>query len=341
MRNLTVILFLLLVQIVFGQTNYFLLPQGHDFNLYQRTGEDLEKLEQMKFHYTELYAFDRDELVIVNNDSTKFHYGKIRNNRFQEEIVQDFPTKFMINTIELKDGMIYLGGSWNSGELFYLFDIQNRKFHSVPIPEKVYQPGKAIDDILFYEDKIIAVDNILVPKYLIFYNMEELPNLNSTLIVELKSNGTYEHISKGQIFDKYLLLLSNTTSGYIGMSDHLTILSTEDFTTGFSVDSRRKPGFQIPTLKWNDAILWKDKLFIASKEKGIGVLKIKESYLKQMDYKNSDDVFLNNKVSSKKIKYFEKTELEPIKLIPFSEHKILVIYQDGDNSYIFKMIDVK
>src|SRR5690606_15130763 len=172
MKNLFFIIFMI-SGYAFSQSNYYLLPNQNQFNLYEKSGPELLKLESLLFQYTELYAFDKNELVVVSNDSTKFHYGKILNKKFKEELIQEFPDKFIINTIELKDQFVYLGGSWGEGELFYVFNLETKQFHSVPIPDEAFQPGKAIDDILFLEDKIIAVDNIIEPKYLIYYSTKD------------------------------------------------------------------------------------------------------------------------------------------------------------------------
>src|SRR5690606_29228098 len=246
---------ILISGICLGQNKYYVLPENQSFNLYEKQEDELIKLEELKFKYTELYAFDADELVIVNDDSTKFHYGRIKHSKFEEKLVKEFPEKFKINTIELKDGFVYFGGSWSDGELFYVFDLNSKEFYPIPIPDEAFKIGKAIDDILFFDEKIIAVDNIREPKFLIDYNSEELPGLKTARTFQLESNGTYEQIHKGDVNEHYMILLSETVSGYIGFSNHIMVLKTSDYSQGFSVDSRKKSEFNSPFVHWNDILL--------------------------------------------------------------------------------------
>lgn len=323
-----------------AQDSYYLLPNENSFNLYERIENELVEIDKLEFNYTDLYAFDKEELVIVNNDSTKFHYGRIKNSKFEEEIVNEFPEKFSINTIELKDGFVYLGGSWSDGELFYVFDLKSKEFYPVPIPDEAFKIGKAIDDILFLDDKIIAVDNIREPKFLIDYNSGELPELTSSKTFSLESNGTYEHIYKGDINENYLILLSETVSGYIGFSNHISVLISSDYNQGFSIDSRKNPEFNSPTVHWVDILLRGDTLLIACKEKGIGVLEIKNKYFKKSKHKHLKDVWHNNIVNQNKINYRIQFENEPIKLLPFNSEKIIVILNDSQNQKSFQLIEI-
>jgi hypothetical protein len=334
MRNFHLIIILLFTQFLFGQTNYYLLPTGNDFNLYQKVGNDLEKLETLPFSYNELYAFDKNELVIVNNDSTKFHYGKIYEKKFHEEIKMNFPEKFIINTLELKDGYIFLGGNWDSGELFYVFDIKSKEFHAVPIPDEVYQPGKAIDDILFFEDKIIVVDNMIVPKYLIFYSALDLPQLGEGQVFKLPINGTYEHIYKGDINSEYLVLLSGTISGWVGSSDHISILKFNDLGSNFSISTKSdNNSFEYITLK--DILLVNNRIYIAQKDKTLGILTIQEQYFKKSKNYDLRDY---PTISLDKIKIHQELDNEPIKLLFFSEQKIIVITKDSKNQKHFQLV---
>ncbi len=322
-----------------AQNLYYLLPEGNSFYLYEKQENDLVQLEKLDFDYTELYAFDGEELVIVNNDSTKIHYGKIENNRFVEEVVEEFPKKFKVQTIELKDQFAYLGGIDLSNEFFYVFDIESKEFFSVPIPEEVKVIGKAIDDVLFLDKRMIAVDNIIFPKFLIEYDLKELPNLRSSKVTQLKYNGTYEQYKKGEINKDYLILLSDTHSVYIGTSYHISVLRSSDFDQGFSVSSKLKKS-RNEYFTWNDILLVNNKVFVACKEKGLGVFEIMESYFKKEKHPKLNDVWLNNKISQKKIQYIEAFDREPIKILSFSSDKIIVILNNPKNQKSFKLIEI-
>lgn len=335
MKHLISIL-ILISGICLGQNAYYLLPENQSFNLYEKHENELVKLEELKFNYTELYAFDTDEMVIVNHDSTKFHYGRVQNSKFEEELVKEFPEKFRINTIELKDGFVYLGGRWSEGELFYVFDLRSEEFYPVPIPKEAYQPGKAIDDILFLNDKIIAVDNIVEPKYLIYYAVKYLPHLKDGEVFKLPFNGSYEHIYKGSVNEEYLILLSGTASGWVGFSDHISILKPNDLNWNFSLSSKPEQ-YSGDEIFWKDILLVKNKIFIAFRDKSLGVFTIKEQYFLKSENK---DIRSYKDVSTNKIKMHSEFENKPIKLLPFDSDSIIVILENEKGQKSFELIKI-
>lgn len=338
MMNYFLSMVILISGICLGQNNYYVLPENQSFNLYEKQENKLIKLEELKFKYTELYAFDADELVIVNDDSTKFHYGTIEHSKFEEKLVKEFPEKFKINTIELKDGFVYLGGIDLSDEFFYVFDVKNDKYFPILIPKEVKVIGKAIDDILFLKDKMIAVDNILFPKFLIEYNLNELPELKKSNVIQLQANGTYEHYYKGNINENYLVLLSETHSGYTGTSYHISVLKSSDYNQGFTVGSKLKGrGNKYST--WNDILLLGDKIYVACKENGVGVLNIKENYFGKTKHPNRDDIWFHNKLNQKAINYDVQNGI-PIKLLFFNSNKIIVILEDTKGQKSFELIKI-
>ena len=108
---------------------------------------------------------------------------------------------------------VLLGGKWSSGNNWYLLKITDGQYHKISIPIELFYPGKAIDDFIVLENKIIAVDNIVMPKYLIEYERKFLPRLDSAKIFKLEPNGTYESIQKAVSNEHYIGLLSGTTGG--------------------------------------------------------------------------------------------------------------------------------
>lgn len=336
MMNYILFIIILISGICLGQSTFYLLPENQSFNLYEKQENELVKLEELKFDYTELYAFDADELVIVSNDSTKFHYGRIKNSKFEEEVVKEFPEKFRINTIELKDGFVYLGGSWSEGELFYVFDLKSKEFYPVPIPDEAYQFGKAIDDILFLDNKIIAVDNIVEPKYLIDYSLKNLPYLKEGQVFKLPFNGPYEHIYKGDINEDYLVLLSTTYSGWIGGGNHISILKMIDLNSNFSLSSIPQ-SFSQDYIQWNDFLLLDNRIFIALRYNSLGVFTIKNQYFSKSENKETRSY---KEVPLNKIKKHLEFEKQPIKLLPFNSDKIIVILEDVQSQKSFALIQI-
>lgn len=191
------------------------------------------------------------------------------------------------------------------------------------VPEEVKMWGKAVDDLVINDSLLIAIDNIIMPKYVLFYNLKPEGKLELSHFKDLKSNGAYESIHQGRITKKYLGLISNTYSGYVGSTEHITIYSNLELTSSFAISSNQQDNEDYHT--FNDFVIIGDRIIIASKENGLGILEIKSSYFKDYDeYKNRD---FNTRVSTSKIKYLNyKNEIViKITIIPNTDFVVLTI----------------
>jgi len=135
---------------------------------------------------------------------------------------------FELTSLNSKNKVVYFGGKSseygnNAGEIFAILDLGNKNFklENIKIPIDVNY-GKAIDDILILNNKLLLVDDIVYPKYLLEYEITDSKRPKHIETKELENNGTYEHIVKGEINEKWLILLSSTI-GMGGSSDHIVV----------------------------------------------------------------------------------------------------------------------
>jgi hypothetical protein len=135
---------------------------------------------------------------------------------------------FELTSLNSKNKVVYFGGKSseygnNAGEIFTILDLGNKniKLENIKIPIDVNY-GKAIDDILILNNKLLLVDDIVYPKYLLEYEITDSKRPKHIETKELENNGTYEHIVKGEINEKWLILLSSTI-GRGGSSDHIVV----------------------------------------------------------------------------------------------------------------------
>ena len=135
---------------------------------------------------------------------------------------------FEVTSLNSKNKVVYFGGKSsdyraNAGEIFAILDLGNKDFklEKIKIPIDVSY-GKAIDDILIMKNRLILVDNIVYPKYLLEYEISDSKRPKHIETRKLQNNGTYEHIVKGEINEKWLILLSSTV-GRGGSSDHIVV----------------------------------------------------------------------------------------------------------------------
>lgn len=99
-------------------------------------------------------------------------------------------------SICIVDDYIVLGGA-QSAELVVTYSIKRDEFKAVEMPYRRH--GKAVDDLLQKGTTVIAVDNIVYPKYIIEYDFKDPEHPVLAKSYRLPDNGTYESIKKGTL----------------------------------------------------------------------------------------------------------------------------------------------
>jgi hypothetical protein len=214
--------------------------------------------------------------------------------------------------------VVYFGGKsshnqTNEGEIFAILNLENKNFklEKINIPIEVSY-GKAIDDILIVKNKLLLVDDIVYPKYLLEYDITDSKNPKHIKTKELDNNGTYEHIVKGDLNDNWLVLLSSTV-GRGGSSDHIVI----DGKTNGHISVQREMQY-IRDIKtdiqksesFNDICLIDNMLYV-----------LVDSTVYSLD--------LNNEISKENLKEFNSKLKSINKIIRAPDMKLILISHDN------------
>jgi len=324
MKRLLVILTLFYSLTIFGQNgikgNYFLLLKSNEaISLNTFENSIIEEHKTFKISQKSIFTTDKKTRVAI--------LDTVKSNIILYDIQSSKKTKLTIpydlkpKTILLNENNLFVGGKMGK-EILVQYRIKSNKWEKLEIPEEVLMWGKAVDDIVINDSLLIAIDNLVMPKYVLFYSLKPEGKLELSHFKDLKSNGSYESIHQGRITEKYLGLISNTYSGYVGSTEHITIYNNLEFTSSFAISSNQHVKNYHT---FNDFAIIGDRIIIASKEKGLGILKIKDSYFKEHDeYKNKR---FNTRINTSKIKYlaYKNETILKITIIPNTDIVVLTV----------------
>ncbi len=327
----------LLPLVTFSQEKYFLLPVIQDNYLYKLENRDFIKLTNTDFPIGNLYEFfDTYRLVSINQDSTQIIFSTVIQDSLTIDFTDNLPSKFNIKTLKIVENYLLVGGAWNSDNAFYVFDIINKKWHTVPVPEDLFFFGKAMDDFLLIGDKIIAVDNIVMPKYLIEYSISDLPDLKHGKIFMLQPNGTYENIKRAVANENYIVLLSGTFGGYHrATANHISVLNTDNFENSFSISSNRMRPWTY--LTWADIEIVNKRVYVACKERGLGSFRIYPSYFnKRIKLHEIYEGKQRRNIGKWRIRYRLFSPKNITDLIKYDETRLIIVYKDKKGDYHFR-----
>jgi hypothetical protein len=147
------------------------------------------------------------------------------------------------------------------------------------VPDRFRRQGKRIDDLLIDGDRLVAVDDVVYPKFLLVYDITEprRPRLVETR--DIRPHDVYEHIRCGAVGATWVALLSISDGMWGGQSfvslfdraklaeyGWLTAPRTELRARMISPDNKQAPR------TWHGVALLGDVLLLAAGRDGVGVL---------------------------------------------------------------------
>jgi hypothetical protein len=320
-HKITIILLSLLTQFSYGQDGligkkYFILQKSDDsISINSYDDNKINELCAYQLPDSSIYETDGlEKLVILDIKRKKIEiHDFIRNKTTTEKI----PFKIKPLTLFLDKNNLFVGGEVGQ-EVLIQHNFKTGTWFTLDIPTDVLFPGKAIDDIVVANDTIYAVDNIVLPKYILTYLNNDSAKCDYLRKIDLKANGPYESIRQARITSDFFGLISDTYSGYSGAAYHITIYDKVDFQKSFAITVESKYMYSL-----SDFVITENKLIILSREKGIGTFTIKPNYFKEIDEYNNTRFNVTIKDTKINFKKYENEILIKLTLIPQSDKVIL------------------
>jgi hypothetical protein len=277
-----------------------------------------------------IYTTDQKERVAIL-DTSKNEVA-IFDVHSSKQIKLSIPFEIKPKTVLLNQDNLFIGGELGK-EILIQYNLQNEKWYQLNIPKEVLFFGKAIDDLVVNDSLLIAIDNIVTPKYILYYQLNSFDKLSFSHFKELKSNSSYENIHQARITNEYLGLFS-TTLNHGNVMEHITLYADLDLVYSFAISVKYKRKRNI-----NDFLLIGNKLFIANRSKGLGVFKIKKSYFKKGNY-DFDTFNYNIEENLVKYKKYRNEEIIQFTKIPY-ESKIVLTIKNNKSEIRNEIINVK
>ena len=311
--------------------NIFLLPQGEIMTTAIVEDDKVKVLKKTLFPSGNKYSISKTGIAVcLDKEKKVIIYGQLLNDgSFGFYKLIDFPEMISPKSICILNEHLILGGENNSHfnenivshELVVTYNILNGKYTPLEMPFK--SSGKCVDDLLIDNDIVIAVDNIVYPKYLLEYNFKNPYSPYLDISYELPTNGTYETIIKGVLSNKYIILTSSSY-GQDGVGRYINIFNRGDYKVyirlaqwyGWGESKEKK-------YSWSDTLIIDNYLCISALEDGIGLFFI-DNFEKDSNDRSSE------------IQYFNPWNKKIVKIIKAPndlDKLILIMFCDNVNSY--------
>lgn len=314
----------------------FLLPNKKVMVTATIKDGEVEILKDTIFPSNKKYDISKDGVVVCLDKEKKIViYGKIKESgEIKNYEIINFPNFLKPETLCLYENHILFGGICNENfdsnncEIICTYDLNTKEYKAVDMPFRVY--GKAIDDFLIDGETVIAVDNIVHPKYLIEYDFSDVKNPKILKTHELPNNGPYERIKKATM-NNHFLAIESSTIGQFGSAHIINIFRKGDYENYISLRNwvHFIEGEVLSNkikLFYNDMIIIRNLLCISAGRKGFGFISLDDFvYTADGEEKNWTVDYINprEKNITKIIRVNEEEEL----------FVIFYLNDDGVNEY--------
>lgn len=318
-----------------NQGNLFILPKDDkriSVNIWEK--DKIKEIQALDINSKSIYATDQKARVVIVD--TAKNTIQLYDLGIQKDTTFSMPFKMKVESILLDDHNLFVGGQIEK-ELLVQYQIKTNRWYALEAPKEVLHVGKAIDDLVINDSLLIAVDNIVTPKYVLYYRLNQHEKLSFSHYRGLKHNGSYERIHQARITPKYLGLRSDTFSGYSGAGSHITIYGDLDLRTSFSI-STVQPNEDYHTFQ--DFVIVDDMLVVASKDRGLGSLNIDRSYFKEANQNHNELSNVNISIDSLAYANYQGKLIQKLTVIPHTQ-KVIVTIELEKGKYLHEVIDVR
>lgn len=139
------------------------------------------------------------------------------------------PRNCRADDVLIHDGLLYVGGNGKMGECLWTRDKEDKNWRLIPMPCDISLKGdlfsryKSIDLLFLDGTRLIAVDDIVIPKWILTYDVTHNKTITHLETIKLSDHITYESVKAGAMNKSYIALLSQGVNHGV-VSQHLSIL---------------------------------------------------------------------------------------------------------------------
>jgi len=308
---------------------YFLLLNDKEtvsLNTYENN--EIQESEIFSISEKSIFTTDQKEKVaILDTDKNIITLYEIQTSN---ETTLPIPYDIKPKTILINGDNLFIGGEMGE-EMLIQYHMLSDKWYQLEVPKEVNKWGKAIDDLVVSGNQLIAIDNVVLPKYILFFRLKNTTGkLAFSHFKELKYNSSNEEIFQGRITPNYFGLRSSATYMF-GHSEHITIYNSLNLKKSFAISTERELLDEENVNTFNDFLIIDNKIVIASKEYGLGLFEIKNSYFtKGFTY----DRKANTSIDASEITYKKSKNENIIKLTQIPNTKKIVLTIENDSTKI-------
>jgi hypothetical protein len=248
------------------------LPEGGHFALFEAAHGELRHICQLPFSSLDEVSTGTEGWV-AGICGSEISSVTCWNAETRADLALPLPSEHVPHSIAFAGQILYVGGRAAETLPFLgLYDLgePSPQWKSIPMPEQDWY-GKGLDALLIDGVRLIAIDNVLVPSWLLVYDISDPLEPKLSTVDQLNPHGTWEEVTGATAGHQWIAVLTTTASGWSGPKQHIALLDKGSLKEQAVVSAQRASYSQDP-YDWSDVLFWEDLLLVAAGKDGLGLL---------------------------------------------------------------------
>jgi len=191
----------------------------------------------------------------------------------RDDFVLPLPSQCFPDAIACFGQVLYVGGRVKEDSpILGLYDLtQSPQWTYIQLPSEVDRWGKSIDALLIDGLRLIAIDDLVTPCWVLVFDISEPLQPKISTVERFEEHGTYEHVSGASAGHQWIAVLTKTMSGWSGLAQHISIMDKSSLKEQAIISAHKWYSKEDP-YNWSDLVFWDDLLLVAAGKDGIGIL---------------------------------------------------------------------
>jgi hypothetical protein len=220
------------------------------------------------------HAIDLDRDLLVHAAGRKIHVVRGLSGGAPTASVVKLGWLTTIHAITLIDGVVYAGGQGGGDMLGWIDPLGEARWHRLLVPEHVTTFGKGIDGFALHGSRLVAVDDIVLPRYLLVYDVR---NPRAPVLLEVRdlpAHSSAEHI-QSVASDGTVMALLSSSANHGWMGQHVGLYDLASLEERAVLHAERRGSFRRTgerQVELASVAIAEGTLWIAARADGLGVL---------------------------------------------------------------------
>lgn len=218
--------------------DWLVLPRGNNSELACIQAGRRVRSIPLSYSITSKFFIFENYLVIIVRHGKRIVIDRIEEKAAVRLLQFDSSRKGTFHAALITKGILFVGGRVDK-EAMWSVDLESEspKLRPIALPDEVRGAGKTIDDFIVSGNQLIAVDDLVFPKYFLEYDIST-PTHAACIATHEFEAGTSEQVIIASGTDNYFVVLSSSV-GMSGSTCKLSLYRPKDCKCVSNIEQHR------------------------------------------------------------------------------------------------------